>query len=270
MKRLIYLLSLVFLFSSVQGQKEIVNTAFQQGEEIAYVIAYKWGIVDTDVGKVLFKVNRDTIDNKDLFHLDAIGTTFPAWDWFFKVRDRYQSWIDPVTLAPYRFYRHVNEGGWKLNLKYNFHHDQNMVYSRFKINDEPLQYDTIKIEGHETFDLLSVVYLSRCIDFNSFKEGDKIPITLMVDAKVENLYFRYLGKEKVKVRRHESYNCIKFGVQVLEGSVFPEGGENLIVWASDDKNKIPIMIKSPIIVGSVLVRIVSSSGLKHAVTSRIE
>jgi hypothetical protein len=115
--------------------------------------------------------------------------------------------------------------------------------------------------------VLSSIYYARNIDFNKYKPGDKIPFSMFIDDKVYNLYIRYLGKETVKTR-YGKFKAIKFKPLLIQGTIF-EGGEKMEVWVTDDQNKIPIRIESPITVGSVKVDMMGYSNLRFPLSSLI-
>ena len=50
----------------------------------------------------------------------GLGKSTGAFDWFFKVRDRYESYIDQEALVPMAFIRRVDEGGYKINQNYPY------------------------------------------------------------------------------------------------------------------------------------------------------
>jgi hypothetical protein len=112
-----------------------------------------------------------------------------------------------------------------------------------------------------TQDVLSAIYHARNIDFDRYKPGDKIPLTLFLENQVYPVYIRYLGREKIKTRTG-TFNTIKFKPLLIEGTIF-KGGEKMEVWVSDDDNRIPVMINTPILVGSIRVLLKSYRNLKH-------
>ena len=52
-------------------------------------------------------------------------------------------------------------------------------------------------------------------------------------------------------------------------SIF-EGGEKMTVWVSDDKNRVPVRVESPIVVGSVKIDLMGHKNLRHPLTSLIK
>jgi len=112
------------------------------------------------------------------------------------------------------------------------------------------------------FDIMSAVYYFRSVDFNQYKPGDRIPLNMILDSESYNLSMRYLGKEEVKTRDKKKYKCIKFAIQLVEGTIF-KGDEDAVIWVTDDENKVPVIVEAQIIVGSVKAILSDAKGLKH-------
>ena len=233
------------------------NKSFTTGEKIVYKIAFKWGALWLSAGEASFTLEDAKYNNKDVFHATGYGETYKSYDWFFKVRDKYESYIDKETLLPYKFVRDVNEGGYSFYQNVTFKQEENKATSlkgTFKIPDC-------------TQDVLSAVYYSRCIDWSKYKANDTVPLTLFLDDIVYNLHIRYLGKEKVKVKSG-TYNCVKFKPLLIEGTIF-KGGEQMTVYVTDDANKIPVLVTSPILIGEIRAEITSTSGLRNPLSSKV-
>jgi hypothetical protein len=110
--------------------------------------------------------------------------------------------------------------------------------------------------------VLTAIYHARNLDFSKYSIDQKIPLSLIIDNEIYDLYLRYQGREEIKVRGGTRYNCIKFSAMLVEGTIF-SGGEHLTVWVTDDKNRIPVMVKAKILVGSVKAVLKSTRNLKH-------
>ena len=67
---------------------------------------------------------------RETFHVVGIGKTAGISDWIFKVRDRYETYIDEKALVPWLFKRRVNEGGYIINQDYSFDRFNNKVSYR--------------------------------------------------------------------------------------------------------------------------------------------
>jgi len=260
MKKFILFLSLAFSSIQLSAGTDfcgIVNTTFSNGENITFKVYYSVIGIFVDAGDASFTVNRTHLNNKAVYNIIGIGNSNPKYDWIFKVRDRYESFIDTATLRPYKFIRNVDEGGYKKFENVNFDQVKNEAVS---------QHGTYKVPPCIQ-DVLSSIYYARNIDFNKYKTGDKIPFNMFLDDEVYNLYIRYMGKEIIKTR-YGRFRAIKFKPMLIKGTIF-EGGEKMTVWVSDDPNHIPLRIESPITVGSVKVDMMSYKNLRHPISSLV-
>ncbi|HEV9035099.1 MAG TPA: DUF3108 domain-containing protein, partial [Puia sp.] len=92
----------------------IRNTAFKAGESLTYKVFYTVaGFHVAAAGEATFNTSFERFQGKDCYHVVAEGKSYPFYDKFFRVRDKYESYIDTSTLQPYKFIRNVDEGGYK-------------------------------------------------------------------------------------------------------------------------------------------------------------
>lgn len=233
------------------------NIAFKSGESITYYVFYTLAGIWVHAGNVNFTVSQTSLNNKPVYHVVGNGSTLPSYDWVYKVRDRYESYIDTGTLLPYKFVRHVEEGGYRKDEIVNFDRASDIASSKEGNYKVPQCVQ----------DVLSEMYMARNIDFNGYKKGDLIPFDLFLDNEVFNMYIRYLGKETIKTR-YGKFRCNKFKPLLLKGTIF-EGGEKMTVWVTDDANRLPVRVESPISVGSVKVDMMMYRNLRHPLSSQI-
>ena len=73
-----------------------------------------------------------------------------------------------------------------------------------------------------------------------------------------------------KIRNVGKFHTLKFACQIgtSESFSFTDGSE-FFIWLSDDENKIPLHLESPIRVGSVNAYITGYKGLRYPLTSKI-
>ena len=235
----------------------IRNNAFKADEEVRMKVFYSTLGMYIGAGEATFTSSLERFNGKQVYHLIGEGKTYPTFDNFFKVRDRYESYVDTANLLPYRFVRNVDEGGYKKYNNVTFNQKANTAISTngvFKITD-CMQ------------DVVSMVYYARNIDFSKYKVDDKIPFDMFLDDEVYHLYIRYLGKEKIKTR-YGRFNAIKIRPLLIKGTIF-EGGEKMTAWLSDDPNHLLLRAESPIAVGSIKVDMMSYKNLRHPLTSLI-
>ncbi|MBL4704299.1 MAG: DUF3108 domain-containing protein [Flavobacteriales bacterium] len=258
---------IVFLALSLVGSSQcaITSIPFKGGEKLDYIIYYNYKKLWVPAGKVRFEVNDSIYNGKDCFHFNGRGKTFKEYDWFFKVRDQYQSFATKKELKPERFIRNVHEGSTSIYYDYTFNHSKNEAYYKRSKSDQTS--DTIT-NTHCVFDVMTTVYYARTIDFTKYKVNDTVPLTMILDGKKYETYIRYTGKGTTKTRSGEVYKVVKFKPLLIEGTIFT-GGEDMEVSVSDDKNRVPLLVEAKILVGSVKVYIDKMKGLKYPMTSKV-
>ena len=115
-----------------------------------------------------------------------------------------------------------------------------------------------KVEPN-TQDLLSAFYYARTLDMQDAKIGQEFVINTFFDREMYPLKFKFLGKEVVETKLG-AFNCLKFRPMVEKGRVFKEE-EDMTLWVSDDANKVPIRVKSDLLVGSIEMDLVAYKNL---------
>ncbi len=262
MKRTLTLITLLFLSfvsltSSAQSMCRSNNFAFKDGEQLTYKVYYNLSFMYVGAGKVTFTTHLVNHKNTPAWHVIGKGRTFSSYDWIFKVRDRYESYIDTATMQPLTFIRKVHEGSYKKYNKVDFYHDEESAVSTNGSFEIP----------HCIQDVISAIYRARNIDFSKYNVGEKIPLKLFLDDKVYDIYIRYMGKEKIETK-YGVFHAIRFKPLLIKGTIF-KGGEKMDVWVSDDKNRIPLRVNSPISVGNIKVDLVGYKNLRNPFSARI-
>lgn len=235
----------------------IRNLAFQQGENITFNVFYSVIGLYINAGTANFITTLEQVNGRPAYHVVGTGNSNSSYDWIFKVRDRYETFIDTASMQPLKFIRDIDEGGFKKYENITFNNQTNTAITTNGVFKVP---DCVQ-------DVLSSIYYARNIDFSKYKPDDKIPFTMFLDNEVYNLYIKYLGKETIKTK-YGKFHAIKFKPLLVKGTMF-EGGEKMTVWVSDDMNHIPLRIESPIVVGSVKVDMMQYRNLRYPLSSMI-
>ena len=274
-KNVVFLVLLGFIFGKYTTSPEPANlvttdicdaenNAFQAGEKIEYELYYNWGLLWIPAGYVTFNVK----DRDEHIEVTAIGSTFPSYDSFYKVRDTFYSLIDKETLLPVKFYRDIEEGKYVMYSEIHFdqtdHKASSMVQKRGRTRNYEFEY------ANCMHDLLSILYFFRNMDYTGFDPNHRFPVSLLLDSKVYNLHVRYDGvNARKKIKGMGRYNSLEFSLELIAGHIFNEGDE-MKAWVTNDQNKIALMVESPISVGSVKAVLSDYSGLKYKVSSKIQ
>jgi hypothetical protein len=252
MKKILLIVTFLVLSNSSFAQTE---SAFDKGEWFKFKMSYSGWM---KAGEATLKVNEDVLDGKPVFHVVGKGKTTGAISWFFKVKDRYESYFDKEKLIPYRFIRDIDEGGHTKNIEINFDqknqkaHVYNIKHNSNKIIDtKPNVQDMVS-----TF-----YYLRNNLDVDKLKVDDEIRTDMFFDGENYGFKIKYLGKETLRTE-FGKVECLVFRPYVMAGRVFKEE-ESLTLWVSADKNRIPIRMKANLAIGSLRADLEAFKGLKH-------
>ncbi|MEX2597560.1 MAG: DUF3108 domain-containing protein [Salibacteraceae bacterium] len=252
---------LLFCAFSFSGFSQSYEKRFVRGESLTYEIFYYFMGVWMAAGDVTFTVGESDFVGTPCYHFKGYGKTHKRYDWFYKVRDTYESYASKEDLRPYHFIRDVSEGGFYYREENIYNYNDSNVYSVLKVKEKPLQLDTFPIKKGG-FDVLGLVYHARSIDFSAYRMGDKIPIRMVIDRETFDLHIRYLGSDIYAHPDFGEINCYVFSPLLVEGSIFKEG-EGMKVYVSKDQNRIPIYIESEIRVGEIRSKLKAYEGLKY-------
>ena len=247
------------------------SLAYKSGERFTFTIHYEWGAIDSDVGWASVSLDTVRFNGQKAFHCTVYGRTTRLYDFFFKVREDFQSWFTVDGIRPLKFTRNTYEGKYEARNTYAYM--WNGADSTYIAADVFTSSDgdrSVRLPLNScTYDLPSLFYLARNIDMDRIVPDVKYPMTFAIDDDVYNVYFIYRGKERKKVKGFGTVNTMKFSAKLLSGNVFT-GEEDLSVWISDDDNRIPVLFEAPILVGVASGRIESCSGLKHPFSSLVK
>ena len=232
-------------FSQCRGPVD----AFVPGEKLVYDIYYNWGVLWVKAGKVTFMADTIHWAGKPAWKWTAIGESLSSWDWFFKVRDRYETIASRPGLRPYRFYRNTHEGGYHVYNLYHYNYSNQTIVLQTQTSKRSYRSDTLAFTGC-IHDLLSAAYYARTLDYSGMGKGQSIPVRIGVDEKIFDLPFVFRGTEVQTLRNGNPYPSLKFTANVVEGSVF-KGREEVSVWVTNDSRHIPVKVEASIMVGSV-------------------
>ena len=253
MKKLLFLFVL-YIFSNVltYGQK-----AYGSGEYFKFKIHY--GIINA--GYATLELKDVVYNGKNVFHAKGYGWTTGLTKAFFKVEDDYQSYFDKKTNKPYLFVRKIDEGGYTKNQQGFFDQiNKKVLVKDFKNNTEKTYDVTTNVQ-----DILSSFYFLRNYpEINDLKNGDIVVIDMFFDNEIYKFRLKYLGKENLNTK-FGKLSSLKFRPYVQSGRIFKEQ-ESLTVWISDDVNKIPLLVKADLLVGSLKASLIEAKGLQQPLT----
>ena len=231
------------------------ESAFGDGEWFLFKMSYSGFLT---AGNASLHVKETKLNDKNVYHVVGKGWTSGMIKWFFKVKDRYESYFDMHTLLPYKFIRDIDEGGHTKNIEIEFDQKNNKAH----VNDKKKKTKAVFDTKPNIQDMVSTYYyLRNKIDVSSLKVGDEIRTDMFFDEENYGFKLQYLGTENIDTD-FGKIEALKFRPYVMAGRVFKEE-ESLTLWVSKDKNKIPLRIKADLRVGSLRADLEAFKGLKH-------
>ncbi len=242
---------MLFLFGSFALGAQNGSSSFKQGEYLKYKIHY--GLLNA--GFTSLEV-RETED-ENILHAIGKGWTTGMVGMIFKVDDNYETFFDKNTHQPKHFIRKVYEGGYTKDKEIFFDFEKHQA----RVVNHKKEKDSTYFIQNDVKDMLQSFYYLRSLDFDNYKENDMVDVRMFFDEQMYMVKVLVLGRERLNTKFGE-IDTIIIRPLVLEGRVFKDE-ENVTLWVSDDKNKIPIKIKASILVGSVKADLVEATGLAH-------
>ena len=270
MRYILFILVIICSVGQLKSQEKsgIENFAFQSGEKLTFRGYYNWGFIWVAAGEVKLEVKNESYSDKPAYKIEALGRSLKAFDWFFKLRDTISCYVDTTSLKPFYFDRKTHEGDYIARHEYWFDYDKDQIYSKIRKRQKPEKKDTLENKNISS-DIVSVAYYTRNLDFSKYKKKEKIPLRMLIDNEVHNLYIRYKGIENVKLKSGEVYECLKFSPMLVKGHLF-KGGEDMTIWVSNDRNRVPIMVEAKVLIGSVKGLLSSYEGLRSTRNSHFK
>ena len=253
---LIMIFELLSTSFKIQGKYDlpiIKNIAFKRGEKLTYNLHY--GFIDAATATLSVTNEKIKFSNRETYHVVGVGKTNGITDWIFKVRDRYESYIDEKALVPWLFIRRVNEGGYIIN--------QDYIFKRFENKVKTEKNNTYHISENMQ-DMISAFYQARTFDFSEIKIGDEFSIDCFMDEEVFPVKIMFKGYENIKIELGK-IRCMKFIPLLQTGRVFKKE-DDLSFFISDDENHVLVKAKADILFGAIEVELIECKGLIRPLT----
>jgi hypothetical protein len=240
--------------------RKVENNAFEAGEKLRYKVYYEsllTGKVNAGIAEIEVQETNRKFNGREVYHIVGTGRSNRAFDLFFKVRDRFESFMDKEALAPHFFIRRTREGGYVRDDDVYFDHKKAIAKSR---------RDTSDIIPWVQ-DIMSAAYYARTLDADTLKVGDNIPINFFLDDSLYISVIQFVGRQMVQTDLGV-FRCLTFKPMVATGEVF-SNPYPMTLWITDDENKIPVLAESAVIVGSVKMELIRYWNLKNPVNARV-
>lgn len=240
--------------------RNVSNAAFNKGEFLKYRVHY--GVITAGYATLEVGGKTETVNGRKCHHIIGKGFTTSSYDWVYKIRDKYETFVDEEALIPWRFIRHIEEGDFKSHTETRFEHSLKKAYH---VNNKAQM--TAYNVPENIQDVISSFYYARTLNQKTLQVGSKIPLTNFLDEKTFNLQAQLLKRENVSIDGVK-YKALKMKLLVEEAGIITDGSK-INFWISDDENKIPLRIEAELAIGSIKVDLIEYKNLKNAFSAKL-
>jgi len=224
------------------------SRTYQKGEHLRYRVYYNSMLTgNVTAGEVTFHVLDTTrvIHGRNTHHVRVLGNTRGVFNLFYKVNDRYETFIDDENLLPRFFVRRVDEGGHIKRQNVTFFQE----HGRASFVDLKRNRRSTMEVPEDVHDVLSMIYYARTLDLNNARTGDRFDFNFLIDDTVYTSSLEVLGREVVRTSMGR-VRCIKLKPGLITGDVFSDQ-HGMELYVSDDRNKVPVLMSTKVVVGTV-------------------
>jgi len=249
-KIIIAVLISISLFSTAETGRQIEAIPFRSGEVLTFRIAFNSVLTgNLTAGKASLKVlqEKELIRDNSCYHVVMQGGTTGFVEHFYKIDEKFDSYINDKSILPLLFKRRTRENRYKKDDIVYFNHNNQTAKSIKKKT-------TITANTH---DIISAFYFARMQDFSKMKVGESFSIPYYFDDTIAVTKIVYFGKQNIKTGMG-TFSCLVLKPLVATGRVFSQQYP-VTFWVTNDKNRIPVLIESKLVVGKARIELVAYS-----------
>jgi len=268
----ITMLFICFSFSiHTNAQCKVNNKYFQAGEELTFDLYFKWGLVNTKAGTSTLKTTNETYNGMDAYKMSLVAKSSGVVDKMFSLDDVFSSYTKK-DLTPLAFLKDAKEGGDHTieNMTYTYNSSGGVTVHTKREKNGELRFDE-KINANScVYDMVSVVFYARTLDYSSMKKGDEKRVDFITGKRKAYMLIEHQGIEDVKANDGKKYSCIKLVLSIMNASqsAFEDKEEAMKVYITNDDNRMPVRLDSKLKVGSTRAVLKSYKGNRHSVSSK--
>ncbi|MEP7146083.1 MAG: DUF3108 domain-containing protein [bacterium] len=267
---ILFIFLLSFKISSSQDSastkfefRKIPQNAFKNGEKLTFEINF--GFVTA--GEAVMEIDPvfQIVNGRKCHDIRFYVNSTSSFDWVYKVKDFYRTYVDMEGLFPWRFEQHIKEGTYQRDFEAIFD-QQNLKAKTYTGEKEPKKFEGEFNIPRYVQDAMSAFYFGRTIDYSKMNVNDEMILQNFYKDETFPLRIKYLGKETIEVPAGE-FRCVKVEPLVQEGGLFKSEG-SIVIWMTDDDRKMPVKVKTKVLIGSIDADLSNYSGLAGPLNSK--
>jgi hypothetical protein len=238
----------VFFSLSLSGvsfaKEKAVAPPYNVKERLEFDVSY-FGV---NGGTAVLEVRGiEKVSERDTYHIVSTAKSNEFFSKIYKVRDIIETYIDTKEYYPLRMKIDQHEGEHKEKSDILFDQDNNKAILLKEHNRKTVYNIVGRVQ-----DSLSSLFYVRMQDL---KVGKDIVFDAYASRKSWQLVIKVLKKETIKVAAG-TFDTVLIKPLLKFNDVFINKGD-VYIWLSDDDRKIPVKLKSKIIIGAFTAELVS-------------
>lgn len=209
------------------------NVAFGIGEKLSFDVNYGFinaGTASMEVVKMI------DFNGRQAYQIQTRALSNSFFSSIYRVEDEVESILDADGLFSWHFQKKLREGSYRADKAYEFNQTEHVVF---------YEKDTLPVAPFVQ-DALSSLYFVRT---QPLEVGKSVWVDSFVDGTSYKMEVKVLRKETIKVEAG-SFDCVVVEPLTQAVGVFKNEGR-LTVWLTDDRLKMPVLMKSKVLVGSI-------------------
>lgn len=203
--------------------KSVTASSISNNENLSYSIYFHMGFIWAKAGQGKLTYKKETTKSgQTQYHGRLAAQSLSIVEHIMKVRDTLDCWFN-ADMVPTRFRKGTHEGSYNsvaLNTYAPYWHDNEAgntltnVDSTFvtinrwrKKGDDPRHDDIEKFTNKGVaYDMLSVFYSIRRLDYSTMKKGKKLQFVCYDGLKCQTINVEFMGKETCELRNEKKYS----------------------------------------------------------------
>lgn len=240
------------------------DAPFVSGESLIYAVCYRAKMVPkTPVGRATLKCKTVNFNDSTHYRIIANGRTLPFFRWFYDLDDTYTAHIEASTMRPSKLQIELREEKYRFDATFLYDWDAKKVYTAYKKGSWSKTHTKTMALGEGYYDPVALFYNLRFIDPKDYRLNEPVDLNMVLEDTIRTITYSYLGEEPLKLKGIGEIPTHKFtcSIATSNGETFTDG-THFFVWLSADDNRIPLLIESPIRVGTVAAYLTEYDNLK--------
>lgn len=254
MKRLLGgILPFLLLFPAIVSAQLSSEEIHWGKESLPYDVIYQWGFIWKRAATATLRLTPVVENGVPCYRAQMDARTLAFADRLFRVRDTLVSVMQQKELRPLYYAKIADEDKTyrKDEVKYRYQPGVSgcvgdIVLYRPKRN--AVEHYTVA-SPKETYDMLSVFYYLRTIDFLSAPMHKRFNLNIFSGSHIEYLSIEYMGRTILKLGNKEFPSFrVKLHFSTDNGE---NESDNITAWISDDGRKIPLQVEGKLAIGAL-------------------